>query len=411
MRKIDALTKSPEFYSSDTIVDASRFGPPPYAPTDLPPEKNERRWTRRALLLGSGVLLGALGMGGGYAAYNAYFAPAPATLPTAPRAQPTISKAQPTSTQGTMLTKARLQATFTRHTQTVRDVAWSPGGALLASGADDGRLFSWSADGVLQHTFSHFQPVRAVTWSPDGNRLVAASGNQVFFYNGLSGARLAQSGQGHRQRVNSVAWSTHGQMYVVSGGVDRRAVVWDSVLYRPLITFELHTTSIDVVALSADGQSVASASQGGAVRVWNAANGEELHGYYQDADVPARALSWSPGAAHLAVGSDDGFVHIWDNGLRCQNQRGQGNTAICMDTPQSLRIAQVAVRALAWSPDGHYLAAGTDDGVCSVWSLTRPQKALLTIRPGAPVLSIAWSPDSNKLATAYGKTISIWVLS
>ena len=53
-------------------------------------------------------------------------------------------------------------------------------------------------------------------------------------------------------------------------------------------------------------------------------------------------LRWSPNGKHIAVGSDDGWVQILDVG------RGRHYT-----TYQS---GAQSVNALAWSPDGRYLA-------------------------------------------------------
>src|SRR5262245_60356832 len=120
----------PEFYSSDTIADASLFAPAPTTSSHLPALKKERKWTRRALLLGSGALLGGLGMGMGYAVSSSLVVN-PFAVPPVATAPPVATTAQPGHGQNALPTMARLQTTFTRHEQLVRAVAWSPGGALL----------------------------------------------------------------------------------------------------------------------------------------------------------------------------------------------------------------------------------------------------------------------------------------
>jgi WD40 repeat protein len=253
-------------------------------------------------------------------------------------------------------------------------VAWSPDGMMLASGGDDSQLFIWGTNGAVMHNMQHAASVRAFAWAPDGQRFVTGAGTEVAFFDIRTGANLARSTHRHAQTVMSLAWAAHGDMAVVSGGADRRAIVWDTMNYSALTTFTVHTSSVEVVSWAADGQTVASSSLGGAVRVWNGASGQELHNYFQDVNAPMRALAFAPTGTQLAVGGDDGIICLW-NGTTCQIP-GNGDGARCMDVPQRLQASQKAIRSLAWSPDGRFLAVGADDGVLSVWDIAQNRKLL-----------------------------------
>jgi WD40 repeat protein len=155
---------------------------------------------------------------------------------------------------------------------------------------------------------------------------------------------------------------------------------------------------------------VATSSLGGVIRVWNGTNGQQVHGLYLDAQVPMRALAFAPTGSQLAVGGDDGIVRLWNNSLFCQQQTGGEFGMQCVDVPTRLHAHTKAVRTLAWSPDGRFLATGGDDGTLIIWYPIRGQTPLLQVQLNAPVLALTWSPDGKKVATASGNAVTVWGL-
>jgi WD40 repeat protein len=300
--------------------------------------------------------------------------------------------------------------TFTLHQQIVRTVVWSPDGALLASGADDAQVFVWSRNGTVRQHIQHPAAVRAIAWSPDGQQLVTGAANLVTFFNPLTGAILAHPANQHVAVVTSLAWASHNQMQVVSGAADMRAIIWNPINHQSEIIFMRHTTPIDAVTWAADGQTVASSSQGGVVRVWNAENGQELHAPYIDAPIPMRAIAFAPAGVQLAVGGDDGIVRLWD-GLMCQQQAMGNPINHCTDVPRRLPASKQAIRTVTWSPDARLLAIGGNDSTFSIWYPAQSQKPLLSVQQNAAVHSIAWMPDGTHIATASGNAVTIWELA
>ncbi len=211
--------------------------------------------------------------------------------------------------------------------------------------------------------------------------------------------------------MTGLAWTAHNQQQVVSGALDQRVIVWQTTQYQPQTIFTRHTAPIETVTWAADGQTIASSSHGGVVRVWNAESGQEVHPLYQDARLPMRAAAFDPIGMQLAVGGDDGLIRLW-NGLLCQTTGAINGGTICLDTPRRLRSSHSPIRSLAWSPDAHYLLSGSDDGSFSLWYPVQGQKPLLTIpvQPGSAVHSLAWSPSGNQFAAASGKTVVVWNL-
>ncbi len=392
------------FHSSTTADDAAALAT---IAADVS-ERKKHKMTRRAFLVLGGVALGAGSMGFGYAAFNAVNNNTLNMMDMARKPQQITQK----TSIPTIPARVQQGNVFTGHTQIVRSVAWSPDGMMLASGADDARLLLWGTDGAVRQTIAHPASIRALAWSPDSQKIVTGANNQILFLNAQNGVQLGRSTHRHTAAVTSLAWTgSNQQLQVVSGAMDMHAIVWNTTTYRAQTVFQRHNTAIDSVSWAADGQTVASSSQGGAVRVWSAVNGQEVHAYYLDAKVPMRVLAFSPVDTTLAVGGDDGIVRFW-NGQICHGSAMINGMQQCVDMPQRVQVSHTAIRSLAWSPDGKFLAIGSADGVLSLWQSTQLQKPLLTmtLQQNTPVRSIAWAPKGNQFAVSVDNKVMLWSL-
>jgi WD40 repeat protein len=72
---------------------------------------------------------------------------------------------------------------------------------------------------------------------------------------------------------------------------------------------------------------------------------------------------------------------------------------------------------LAFSPDGKWIAAGLDNGLASVWQFEAGENSKVLLDQGVRIDSIAFSPDTMRLATgvggfvgefAYDDTVQVW---
>src|SRR5713101_1433374 len=361
----------PSFYSAQTIADSMSL---PASGKDtsgsfpaVGQRRKRRRWTRRAFLMLGGAVLGAGSLGFGYAAYHSLVTNSTALTTTKQSMMHLTVKAQPT-TQPIIPTAATSMLVFSQHQQAVRSVSWSTDGKMLASGANDAQLLIWDLNGNVHVQKQLADAVRATAWSPDGQQLSVGAANLVMFLNPLTGNALAQPVPTHMAAVTTVAWSSRQPLQLISGGLDKRA------------------------------------------GVWNAENGQQVHGLFVDAQLPMRALSFAASGGQLAVGGDDGIVRLW-NGLVCQKQVQAGFGSQCLDMPQRLHAHRGSVRTLAWSPDARFLATGGDDGELAIWYPAQRQTPLLKVHHNAPVLALAWAANGKQVATASGNTVMIWRLS
>jgi WD40 repeat protein len=149
-----------------------------------------------------------------------------------------------------------------------------------------------------------------------------------------------------------------------------------------------HTGEIYFVTYSPDGRRLATASQDGTVRVWDAARGEtllSLRGHQGE----VTGVSFSPDGRMLASAGDDRTVRIWDATDGKEHAVLRGHTATVFNA--------------VFSPDGTLLASAGSDGVVKLWDpATGAERGTL---PGHAddIEHLAFSPDGRILATAGGE--------
>ncbi len=281
------------------------------------------------------------------------------------------------------------------HTSSVRGVAFSPDGTLLATASDDDTARIWdTATGATRTVLEgHTNWVTGVAFSPDGTLVATASDDNTarIWYTTTGTTRTVL--EGHAQYVLSVAFSRDGAL-LATGSDDRTARIWDTATGTTRTTLEGHNRSVLSVAFSPDGALLAAASDDNTARIWDLATGTTrtvLEGHTGQ----VRGVAFSPDSALVATASDDQTARIWDTAAGTTRTTLEGHNR--------------PVRGVAFSPDGTLLATASEDNTARIWDTAAGTTRTTLEGHTRPVNCVAFSPDGTLLATASDdQTARIW---
>lgn len=153
-------------------------------------------------------------------------------------------------------------------------IEFSPDGTQVITGEGrgccGGSLQEWQIEEFVSPRLirGYDLVIRDFDRSPEGNSLaVAFVGDTFFQVLDQQHGRSIQRFEGHKYRVNSVAFVPSGLM-VVSGSRDATARIWMTEDGAELVVLESHLEAINAVAVSPDGIWIATGSDDDTIILW-----------------------------------------------------------------------------------------------------------------------------------------------
>lgn len=150
----------------------------------------------------------------------------------------------------------------------------------------------------------------------------------------------------------------------------------------PVISYR-HAGRVESLAISPDGNSLATESVRDGVRISYLRNGK-LQTFIKHV-MRVWSLAFSHDGTILATGNSDGNVRLWDE-----------HTGQLLKT---LPVGRWNVYAIAFSPDRNTIACGEGDGPVQVWDFKKAQRLMTLGKEGERVNALAFSGDGKLLAT------------
>ena len=305
------------------------------------------------------------------------------------------------------------RSVFRGHSGTVSQVIHSADGASLYASGFDGAVIAWDLTGTrgIVREAGSPTPVEPFDYSR-ANGALAANGSVAVSYRAdgalalvdvpaavtsvvpveVSGApaQLIVDPAGRYAALLTVQWpaSPDGEIQVVD------------VASRRLLpnTIQLIADFTSPAAFAGDGRSILTAD-GQTVLVWDARSGKPAAG---SARYVAReyVVAVAPDATGriVAVGVRGGGVEVGDTAT------GALVTALVPPGGENL-----AVTPLSFSPDGRWLAGGSESGRVVVWDTATWDVARTWVAvQGGKVDSLAFTPDSRSVVAGGAGTASVW---
>jgi len=265
----------------------------------------------------------------------------------------------------------------------VLHVALSPKATQCLTALADGSVKVWNvADGVLLHDLQgHQDRVRKARFSPDGRTIASASRDHTVRIWSASTGELLRTLRGHENRLWDLAFIDNGST-LISTGEDGAVYFWDLTREAPAAQLTRDQQSCRCIAVSKDGQRLALGHEepGNDIEIW---------------DLPARkrtavahghsggvlALDFSPDGQTLASASLDGSVRLWDPGT------GELRTTL-LETVGADDV-------LRFSANGSQLHGVDVAGRWLVWRSQASRSAARLHESLDHLISTAWDPSAE----------------
>jgi serine/threonine protein kinase len=271
------------------------------------------------------------------------------------------------------------------HRGPVTGLAFSPSGHHLVTTSVDGTLKIWS--GTRGHLALSLDldsgPARALAVT-DGRAATGHTDGSVTFWNIETGSKLATF-----RRNDSSVWSlafAGNPDRVASATNDGAVAIWDiDQPHAPLRLFEGHSADVRSVAYAARGPFVATGGADRTVKLWNLET-DRLIRTYRGHGALVGTLAFDGQGRTLAAASADGQIRLWSTYANRLRRRFKGHEG--------------GPPALAFSPGGEHLISGGNDGMVRVWDIARGRLVRTLQGSVGPIGALGLSPDGRSVAIA-----------
>ena len=323
--------------------------------------------------------------------------------------------------------KPREVTTLRGHVKAVTSVAFTPDSRSLVSGSLDKTLKIWELAPALPRILAaHQSPVDTLAYSRDGKWLAtgcAYQGDVIRIWDAKT-LQLQATTDSHLGGA-CAAFAPDGNTLVVAGH-DSTLTLCDTRTGKSVAEFKGFMEPFNAVVFSPDGKTIATGGQRGSFaqgsdhhpwngfhpRLWDVATRREIPEFAQHQGHYGwvLCLAFSPDSKILVSGGGGGELRWWDVAARKElGSPPRQNNGV---TVTAEFAHQKDLFALTFSPDGKWLATGSEDNTARLWNVHTRKPAYTLLGHGDIVYAAAFSPDGKTLATGSREgLVKLWSLA
>lgn len=194
--------------------------------------------------------------------------------------------------------------------------------------------------------------------------------------------------QGHSSEMNCVAYSPDGQ-HVVTGGEDAKVKVWNVNNGFCFVTFSEHTSAVTALEFSPNKKFLVSASLDGTVRAYDLVRYRNFRTFTSPRPVQFSSLALDASGELIVAGGRDIFeIYLWSMKLGRLLEVLSGHEG----PVTSLAFAPVATSSM--------LVSGSWDHTIRIWNCLESCGDHETVEIQSNVTAVAFKPDGEEVAVA-----------
>ena len=313
----------------------------------------------------------------------------------------------------------------------VSNLTYSPNGKRLIVECYNG-IWTYDAQTGVELSFVSTYGRNLLGVSPNGEMFVTVDTENRYHIRSMEDDRLISEIEGDTTHRRIAKISPDGK--ILAAGIGKTIVLWDIVSGEKITTLTGLTDSVNSLAFSPDGNTLASGTWHDTVRLWDVATATQKKALTNHRNSISKVIFSPDGSKVASISVNQNRVNISDvisdrnHSIQLEDKISgiafspDGSTIAIGSRYGRLYLMNVETRehitdffghkkesvyAIVFSPDGTTLASGSSDSLFT-WDANSGEHVFSIKGHTTGIRAVAFSPDGDILATGGSSQINLW---